>query len=285
MPLNRRSWLLVPGADKSAHEAAVRSGADVVILDLEDFTPPELRAKARALSEQALERWRGAGAVAGVRINPLESGGRDDLAGVIAARPDLILMSKVETPEQLRALEAATGSAVDLVPNIETAAGLLNTYAIAKASKRVAAMLVASEDMVASLGAARTRGGAELQYVRARFLLECRAAGVEAIDCPYTFSDLKGLMADARHAKALGYRMKCLVEPSHAKALNAVFSPSGAELRKARRIVTAFEKARAKGKERARVDGALVEVPIYAAAKRLLESSGQSSPPPRKKAG
>ena len=76
-----------------------------------------------------------------------------------------------------------------------------------------------------------------------------------------------------------------VVEPSHAKALNAVFSASRAELAKARRIVTAFEKARAKGKERARVDGALVEVPIYAAAKRLLESAGQSSPPQRKKAG
>jgi citrate lyase subunit beta/citryl-CoA lyase len=285
MPLNRRSWLFVPGADESAHEAAARSGADVVILELEDFTPPELRPRARALSEQALERWRGAGAVAGVRINPLESGGREDLAGVIAARPDLMLMSKVETPEQVKALEAATGSAVDLVPNIETAAGLVNTYAIGKASKRVVAMLVASEDMVANLGTVRTRGGAELAYVRARFLLECRAAGVEAIDCPYTFSDLKGLMADARHAKALGYRMKSLVDPAHAKALNAVFSASRAELAKARRIVAAFEKARAKGKERARVDGALIEVPIYAAAKRLLESAGQSSPPRRKKRG
>ena len=285
MPLNRRSWLFVPGADESAHEAAARSGADVVILELEDFTPPELRPRARALSEQALERWRGAGAVAGVRINPLESGGREDLAGVIAARPDLMLMSKVETPEQVKALEAATGSAVDLVPNIETAAGLVNTYAIGKASKRVVAMLVASEDMVANLGTVRTRGGAELAYVRARFLLECRAAGVEAIDCPYTFSDLKGLMADARHAKALGYRMKSLVDPAHAKALNAVFSASRAELTKARRIVAAFEKARAKGKERARVDGALIEVPIYAAAKRLLESAGQSSPPRRKKRG
>jgi citrate lyase subunit beta / citryl-CoA lyase len=285
MPLNRRSWLFVPGADESAHLRAARSGADVVILELEDFTPPELRPKARALSEQALERWRGAGAVAAVRINPLQSGGRDDLAGVIAARPDLILMSKVETPEQVKALEAATGSAVDLVPNIETAAGLVNTYAIGKASKRIVAMLVASEDMVADLGTVRTRGGAELAYVRARFLLESRAAGVEAIDCPYTFSDLKGLTADARYAKALGYRMKSLVEPAHAKAVNAVFSASSAELAKARRIVAAFDKARAKGKDRATVDGALIEVPIYAAAKRLLESAGQSSPPRRKKRG
>jgi citrate lyase subunit beta/citryl-CoA lyase len=285
MPLSRRSWLFVPGADEAAHQAAARSGADVIVLELEDFTPPQLRPRARALSAEALDRWRAAGAVAAVRINPLESCGRDDLAGVIAARPDLILMSKVETPEQVKALEAATGGAVDLVPNVETAAGLLNTFSIAKASKRVVGALLASEDMVADLGTVRTRKGAELAYARARFLVECRAAQVEAIDCPYTFSDVKGAAADARYAKSLGYRMKSLVDPAHAKAINAVFSVSGAELAKARRIVVAFEKARAKGRDRATVDGALIEVPVYAAAKRLLESAAHSPPPRRRKRG
>jgi citrate lyase subunit beta/citryl-CoA lyase len=155
---------------------------------------------------------------------------------------------------------------------VETAAGLLNTFQIAKASPQVTALLVASEDMVADLGTARSRGGEELAYVRARFLVECRAAGVEAIDCPYTFSDVKGAVADARTAKRLGYRMKSLVDPAHARALNAAFSASKKELARAKRIVAAFEKARAAGKDRAKVDGALIEVPIYAAAKRLLET-------------
>jgi citrate lyase subunit beta/citryl-CoA lyase len=124
--------------------------------------------------------------------------------------------------------------------------------------------------MVADLGTARSRKGEELAYVRARFLVECRAAGVEAIDCPYTFSDAKGAVADARYAKRLGYRMKSLVDPSHAKAINAVFSPTAAEITRAKKIVAAFEKARAAGKDRAKVGGALIEVPIYAAAKRLL---------------
>jgi citrate lyase subunit beta/citryl-CoA lyase len=127
--------------------------------------------------------------------------------------------------------------------------------------------------MVADLGTARSRGGEELAYVRARFLVECRAAGVEAIDCPYTFSDVKGAASDARVAKQLGYRMKSLVDPSHARAINKVFTP---DLAKARRIVAAFEKARAQGKDRAKVDGALIEVPIYAAAKRLIGSAGRS---------
>lgn len=268
--MKRRTWLFVPGADPAAHQAAASSGADVLVLELEDFTPPELRPRARELSREVFDRWRGAGAVAAVRINPLETCGNDDLRGVLAGRPDLIMMSKVAAPEQVVALEKATGGAVELVPNVETAAGLVNAFQIAKASPRVSALLVASEDMVADLGTARSRRGEELAYVRARFLVECRAAGVEAIDCPYTFSDVKGALADARYARRLGYRMKSLVDPSHARAINAVFTPSKSELAKARKIVAAFEKARNAGKDRAKVDGALIEVPIYAAAKRLL---------------
>jgi len=203
----RRSWLFVPGADEAAHAAAARSGADVIVLELEDFTPPELRPKARALSGKVFQRWREAGAIAAVRINPLEGEGPGDLEGVMPARPDIVMMSKVVVPEQVRALERATGGSVELVPNVESAAGLLNSFQIAKASDRVSAMLVASEDMVADLGTERSRSGEELAYVRARFLVECRAAGVEA------------------------------------------------------------------GKDRARVGGALIEVPIYAAAKRLLDTS------------
>ena len=270
MQRSRRTWLFVPGAEPKAHKSAERSGADVIVLELEDFTPPELRPHARALSRKVFDRWRKAGAVAAVRINPLETCGSEDLLGVLAGRPDVIMMSKVAQPEQVVALDKATGGAVELVPNIESAAGLLRLAAIAKASPRVSALLLASEDMVADLGTARSRGGEELAYVRARFLVECRAAGVEAIDCPYTFSDTKGVLADARYAKRLGYRMKSLVEPAHAKAINAVFSSTKSELRKAKRIVAAFERARAAGRDRARVDGALIEVPIYAAAKRLL---------------
>ena len=275
-----RSWLFVPGADEDAHRAAEESGADVMILELEDFTPPPLRAKARAHAAGVLERWRAKGALAGARINPLDSGGRDDLVGVLFGQPDFIMMSKVDTPEQVKALEAATGGAIDLIPNIESARGLLRTYDIAKASARVTALLVASEDMVADLGTVRSRGGEELAYVRARFLLECRAAGVEAIDCPYTFSDVKGAAADARYARRLGYRMKSMVDPAHAAAVNKALTP---DLARARRIVAAFEKARARGRDRAELDGLLVEVPVYSAAKRLLESAGQSLPPPRKR--
>jgi citrate lyase subunit beta/citryl-CoA lyase len=171
----------------------------------------------------------------------------------------------------VKALEQATGGAVELVPNIESARGLRCAFEIAGASPRVSAMLLASEDMVADLGTVRSRGGEELAYARARFLVECRAAGVEAIDCPYTFSDVKGAVADARYAKRLGYRMKSLVQPSHARAINKVFAVGKAERAHAMKILKAFELARAKGKDRAKVGGALIEVPAYAAARRLLK--------------
>jgi len=226
------------------------------------------------LSPKAFALWRQAGALAGVRINPFETCGAEDLAGI--ARPDVLMMSKVDSPEQVQRLEAAAPAGIELVPNIESARSLVRIQDIARASPRITALLVASEDMVADLGTERTRSGEELVYVRSRFLVECRAAGVEAIDCPYTFSDTKGAVADARYAMRLGYRMKSLVDASHAKAVNAVFTPSRPEVAKARKIVAAFEKARAAGKDRAKVGGALIEVPIYAAAKRLLASVGRS---------
>jgi citrate lyase subunit beta / citryl-CoA lyase len=280
----RRTWLFVPGADEKAQAVAARCGADVLIQDLEDFTPPALRPQARALAAGLYRRWRGAGALAAVRVNPLEACGREDLEAVLDAKPDIVLMSKVARPEQVQAL-AAIAHGVELVPNIETAAGLVRAGEIARASPRVTALLVASEDMVADLGAERSREGEELAYVRARFLVECRAAGVEAIDCPYTFGDAKGAAADARRAKRLGYRMKCIVHPVHAAPVNRTFSVEARELNRARRIVRAFDEARAEGRERARVDGRLVEVPVYAAARRLLESAARTSTPRRRRPG
>jgi citrate lyase subunit beta/citryl-CoA lyase len=282
VPRPRRTWLFVPGADAAAHKAAARSGADVLIQEMEDFTPPELRPAARAMATRLYDAWRAAGKLAAVRINPLETCGREDLAAVLEGRPDIVMMPKVVSPDQVVALALLTKE-IPLVPNIETAAGLLNAFAIGKATPKVFAMLCASEDMVADLGTSRSRGGEELRYVRQRFLVECRAAGVEAIDAPYTFSDAKGAVRDAKYAKSLGYRMKSLVLAEHADALNEVFSISKSERRQAEKIVRAFEKARARGGERAKVDGKLVEVPIYSAAKRLLSSAAHTPPPRRKK--
>jgi citrate lyase subunit beta/citryl-CoA lyase len=280
-----RSWLFVEGANEDALQRAAVSGADVLIQELEDFTPPALRPAARALApEPELYRsWRAAGAVVAVRINPLEQDGMDDLAAVMHGRPDIVALPKVAEPHHVLQLDEAVtlferdygipqGSTA-LLPNIEFARGLVQTGAIAKASPRTRACLLASEDLAADLGAERGRDGLELAYCRQRFIVECVAAGVVAVDCPYTWSDGEGVERDARWARRLGYAAKSLVEPAHAAIINAVLAPGEGEIRQARDIVAAFEAARAAGEARVEVNGSLIELPSYATAQRLLARS------------
>jgi citrate lyase subunit beta / citryl-CoA lyase len=275
-----RSWLFLEGANEAVLRRAGAGGADVLIQELEDFTPPASRPAARALAPDLYRSWRQAGAVVAVRINPLEEDGMDDLAAVMRASPDIVALPKVSEPQQVVRLDEAVtrferdygipqGSTA-LLPNIEFARGLVQTVAIARASKRTTACLLAAEDLAADLGAERGQDGIELGYCRQRFLVECVAAGVVAVDCPYTWSDIEGVTRDARWARRLGYVAKSLVDPAHAAVINGVLAPDENEMRRARDIVTAFEAARAAGEARVEVDGSLVEVPTYQTAKRLL---------------
>ncbi len=280
-PHLRRCWLFVPGADREALSAAATSGADVIIQELEDFTPPERRPEARALAKEIYQRWRENGALAAVRINPLSGDGRSDLAAVMRGRPDIVMLPKVAEPRHVVELDAAVMAAerelglpsgsTELAPNIETARGIMQTYAIAKASARVAAVVGSTEDLAADLGAERAPDGLELAYARQRLVLECRAAGVTPIDAPYTFRDVGGVLREAKLARRLGYAGKSAVHVAHIEAINRVFTPSAAEVKTARAVVRVFEAARAKGQVNVRLGRRLIEVPIYLNACRLLE--------------
>jgi len=275
-----RSWLFLEGANEDVLRRAAASRADVLIQELEDFTPPALRAAARALAPDLYQSWRQAGAVAAVRVNPLEADGMDDLAAVMRGRPDIVALPKVAEPGHILRLDEAVArferdygipeGSTALLPNIEFARGLVQTDAIAKVSRRTTACLLAAEDLAADLGAERGRDGVELAYCRQRFIVECVAAGVVAVDCPYTWSDAPGVERDTRWARRLGYVAKSLVDPAHAAVINGVLAPDDNELRRAHDIVTAFEAARAAGEARVEVDGSLIEVPTYHTAKRLL---------------
>ncbi len=281
-----RSWLFVDGADESALLGrAPQSEADVLIQELEDFTPPALRPKARALSPEIMKTWRAAGRVAGVRVNPLDGDGMEDLAAVMRGAPDIIGLPKVAEPahvvrldQEITRFERAYGlpeGSTAIWPNIELARGLVQTVAIGRASKRTVACLMASEDLAADIGAERGRDGIELAYCRQRFLIECVAAGVVAVDCPYTWRDAEGAEQDARWARRLGYKAKSTVVAEHAGILNRVLTPSADEVERAQEIVTAFEAARARGQSRVEVAGSMIEMPIYHNARRLLARAGE----------
>lgn len=280
-----RSWLFVDGADDAILAAATHSGADVLIQELEDFTPPPLRPRARALAPDLYQRWREAGAVVAVRVNPLDADGMDDLAGVMRGKPDIVALPKVAEPAHIIALDQAVSrfereygipeGSTGLLPNIEFARGLVQTDAIAKASRRTQACLVAAEDMAADLHAERAPDSFELAYVRQRFVVECVAAGVVAVDCPYTWSDAEGVARDTRWARRLGYRAKSLVSSAHAAIVNDLLTPSSAEVAKSEKTVAAFDAARERGEARVEVDGSLVEIPGYLTAKRLLARAAE----------
>ena len=278
----RRTWLFGPGADAAVHDAMVASGADVLIVDLEDFTPAPRRTEARHRLAAVAARCRERGALFAVRVNQLDhADGHADLAAAMAARPDVIACPMAERAQQMRELDAAIATwegtlgieagSTELLPVCETALGVVEVRALAAASARIRCALLGTEDLAADLCAERGADAVELDHARRRFVLECRAARIEPIDAPYTFASVDGALREAAYARRLGYRSKSLVRPEHAAPLNDVFTPDEAALRQAQAVVQAFEAARARGEERALVDGLWVEVPTYRNAWRLVQ--------------
>lgn len=281
----RRTLLFGPGADAAAHEAMLASGADALIVDLEDFTPPPRRAEARQRLAALVPRCREAGMLAAVRINALEGDGPADLAAAMAARPEVIAYPMAASAAQMRALDAAIADwesrlgiapgHTEIVPVCETALGVVEVRAMATASPRIRCALLGAEDLAADLCAERSAEAVELDHARRRFVLECRAAGIEPIDAPYTFADADGAVREARYARRLGYRSKAVVRPDHARPINAALTPDADEVDRARAMVAAFEAARERGEDRALVDGLWVEVPTYRNARRVIERAAR----------
>jgi citrate lyase subunit beta/citryl-CoA lyase len=288
-PELRRTWLFGPGADAATHEAMLASPADALIADLEDFTPPQRRPQARAGIAALLERWRESGKVAVVRVNALEGEGLEDLAAAMPGRPHVVAYPMAAHADQMRALdEAITGwehrlgitpGATEILPVCETALGVVDVRSIVAGSARIRCALLGAEDLAADLCAERQPDATELDHARRRFLLECRAARVEPVDAPYTFTDAEGAQREALYSRRLGYRSKSLVRPDHAAPINAALTPSEEEVRRARALVAAFESARARGEDRALVDGLWVEVPSYRNAQRTLERARRLAGP------
>jgi citrate lyase subunit beta/citryl-CoA lyase len=288
-PELRRTWLFGPGADAATHEAMLASPADALIADLEDFTPPQRRPQARAGIAALLERWRESGKVAVVRVNALEGEGLEDLAAAMPGRPHVVAYPMAAHADQMRALdEGITGwehrlgiapGATEILPVCETALGVVDVRSIVAGSARIRCALLGAEDLAADLCAERQPDATELDHARRRFLLECRAARVEPVDAPYTFTDAEGAQREALYSRRLGYRSKSLVRPDHAAPINAALTPSEEEVRRARALVAAFESARARGEDRALVDGLWVEVPTYRNAQRTLERARRLAGP------
>jgi citrate lyase subunit beta/citryl-CoA lyase len=235
---------------------AAELGADQVVVDLEDGVAVADKEAAREQLASASAR----GTLA-VRINGVRTPWwREDLAA--AAHADVIVVPKVESPDDVAAVAELLPAGVGLEVMIETARGLVEVERIAAAGPPLEALVFGPGDFAASIGVpVLTIGAGALEYALARIAVAARSFGLQPVDGPYAvLDDAAGLRARAELALALGYDGKWVIHPDQIGPVNEVFTPSSAEVERARRILAAADGASS-------VDGEMVD----AATKRLAE--------------
>lgn len=302
-----RSQLAVPGSSARFIEKAATSPADVVFLDLEDAVAPPDKEAARKTVIAATHDVDWGDRTLSVRINapdtPFMYRDLVEVAEGAGERLDLILVPKINCAADVHMLdvlltqiEAATGrkKRFGLELQIETAEGLVNADAIARASPRVESLHFGPGDFAASVGARTTSIGGAVpdysvladadadglralymgdpwHYVLARIVVACRAAGVRPIDGPYAdFKDPLGLEWSAKRAAALGFDGKWAIHPSQIEPLNEVFSPRPDEVLQAKRILAALAEAENAGRGAVVLDGKMIDAASIRQAEGLV---------------
>ena len=280
----RRSMLFLPGNSPNILLNADFLGSDSIILDLEDAVAPTEKDAARILVRNAITSLGYTREVI-VRINPVESPyWQKDLRAIIPVKPDMIMPTKVGCAADVKIvadfitqLEKEFGmeeGGVKMIPLIETALGVENAYEIASADSRVTAIFLGGEDFTADMRCKRTKEGTEIFYARSRMVLAARAAGVDVYDTPWTdVEDYDGLIEDAKFAKSLGFTGKSSISPRHIPFINEVFSPTEEEIQYARDVIACIEKAKAEGKGVVSLRGKMIDAPIVARARQVLEAA------------
>ncbi|WP_333903269.1 CoA ester lyase [Achromobacter insolitus] len=281
-----RSLLFVPGDSERKLAKAPASGADALVLDLEDSVDAARLPQARGMVREYLQARPQSGPALWVRVNPLDSGlALDDLAAVVRAAPDGILLPKCEgradivtLDHYLRALEAREGlpiGGIGIIPvATETPAAMFNLGSYVDCSARLRGLTWGAEDLAAAVGAISNReedGEYEFSYRLARSLclLGAQAAGVIPIDtiCA-NFRDAEGLRRDAKRARRAGFLGKIAIHPDQIAIINEAFTPSSDEIAKARRIVAAFHQSPGVGT--LQLDGEMLDRPHLKQALRVL---------------
>jgi citrate lyase subunit beta / citryl-CoA lyase len=279
-----RSLLFVPGDSERKLSRAPQSGADALILDLEDSVAPANLPLARGRTRDFLASTPADGFRRYVRINSLASGvALEDLAAVVPGKPDGILLPKC-LPDDLRtldhylaALEAAAsiplGSIRVIAVATETPVAMFALGEYAGVSTRLEGITWGAEDLAACLGGSNRRADGFYDDVyrlaRSLCLLGAAAAGVVAIDTIYTdFRDKAGLAAECAAAQRSGFSAKMAIHPAQISVINSVFGVSEAELAWARKVVALFDQNPGAGT--IALDGKMVDKPHLTLARRLL---------------
>jgi citrate lyase subunit beta/citryl-CoA lyase len=283
--MRMRSLLFVPGDRPDRMEKALTAGADALILDLEDSVAPANKADARRAvadflaAHEAASLW--------VRINPLDGQEADkDLAAIVARRPDGIVLPKAEggaavTELARRLTDRGNVTAMILPIATETPAALfqLGTYA---GVKRLAGLSWGAEDLSAAVGAATAREddgsyAAPYELARSLCLFGAVAAGVAPIETVYPdFRATEGLAAYAARARRDGFVGMLAIHPDQVPVINNAFTPSEAEVARARAVVEAFEANPGAGV--LSLEGRMIDRPHLIQAQRIVAAAEHSPP-------
>lgn len=264
----RRSVLFVPAANARAMEKAVTLDADSLIFDLEDSVAPEAKDEARERLRAFLkERANAFGKEVVVRINALDTPwGTEDLLAARASDCDAILLPKVETKDDVRAVRSALDD-TDAPPTlrlwamIETPLGILNAGDIAIAARakesRLDCLVCGPNDLAKATG---TESRTHLLPFLMQVVLAARAGGLDVLDGVYNdFRDAEGFAAECRQGRAMGFDGKTLIHPGQIEAANAAFSVDDNAVAEAEKIVAAFDEPENHGKGVITIDGRMVE--------------------------
>jgi len=279
-----RSMLFAPGNHARRVEKALSGDADAVILDLEDACPTAEKIATRTVVVEALKSHRPAGPLGYVRINALTTEfAYGDFLAVARAHVDGIMLTKVESADQLRTADwlltqlererALPAGRIDLLPLVETAKGFAAVGEIARACKRVRRLAFGAGDFTTDMGITWSSGELELLKFRSDLVLASRAAQLEPpIDLAWiSLQDPRGFEESVRWGRVLGFQGKLCIHPDQVAPINTAFTPSEAQMAKARRVIEAFRQAEERGSAAIQVDGMLVDYPIVYQAQRVLD--------------
>jgi citrate lyase subunit beta / citryl-CoA lyase len=280
-PAGLRSFLFAPGNHPRKVEKLLVSGADAVILDLEDAVAVAEKEATRAQVVAAMKQPRSARGF--VRINGFDSRfWMADLEAVVGAWIDGIVLPKAENPEQIRAVDVRISQmerraglkegTLELMPIVETAKGVENATAIAGASGRVRRLSFGGGDYTNDLDLIWTPEERELDYARARLTHASRVAGIEPpIDTVVIqVKDTPRFRLSAQNGRRMGFQGKLCIHPDQVGPCNEEFTPTAEEIAHARAVIGAFQAAEAAGSASIQLNGYFIDYPIVYKAQRVL---------------
>lgn len=288
-----RSMLYVPSNSWRMINNATSEGADAIILDLEDGCPIAEKETGRVFARDSISMLKQHGLDVFVRVNSMETGlTATDIRYVAVPGLEGIMLAKTESQEDVSALEALLKEqekekdippgSIQVMALLETPKGILNIREIISASERVMAVGFGAGDFSREMGAGM--GVTKLSpdeyfpmilHARSSIAMAARAAGVQAIDTPYfgLVIDLEGLRRESEKVKLLGFSGKQLTHPRHVEVANEVFSPAKGDVEYARKVVAAYEQAKAKGLGATTMGGKMIDLGSFKRAEALLSFS------------